>query len=275
MANSDNFWTRAFPDRPSLYQQLFDTGNWEESPTYRVTPTEPRPVVVVHGTAGARGNFNRLVPYLRKVYSGRSRRIFSVSYGTYGMDHLNVSLEEIEEQLLALADRIGAKSFDLVAHSQGGLQSLAVASRPAAGHLVHHIVGLAADFRGVRMPWSQLDHERMSKVNRVVEDIVGPAFAQQVAGSAELAEILKEVGRCEVPITQIATKYDRTVPLEAAFALADDNAWTGIPAHPGPLRLVLVQRYYPHLRVAHNMLLRNPKVAGMVKYALEHTPGQG
>ena len=272
MAKNDNFWTKGFPDRPTLYQQLFDTGNWDESPKYHVTATEPRPVVMVHGTAGARGNFNRLVPYLHHTYSGRSRRVFSVSYGNYGMDDLTVSLQEIETQLLELAEKTGAENFDLVAHSQGGLQSLAVASRPQAGHLIHHIIGLGADFRGVRMPWSQLDGERLTRVNQVVEDIVGPAFAQQIAGSPALAEILKEVGRCSVPITQLATKYDRTVPLEAAFALADDNEWTGIPAHPGPLRLVLVQHFYPELRLGHNMLLRNPKVAGMVKYALEHTP---
>ena len=275
MPNSDNFWGRRFPDRPSLYQQLFDTGTWEESPTYRVTAKEPRPVVVVHGTAGARGNFNRLVPYLRTTYDGRKRRVFSVSYGNYGMADLADSQEQIADQMLELHKKTNARSFDVVAHSQGGLQALAMASRPRAGHLVHQIVGLGADFRGVQMPWSQLDQSHLTKFNRMVADIVGPAFAQQVAGSPALASILEGVGKCRVPITQIATKYDRTVPLEAAFALADDSELIGIKAHQGPLRLVLVQQLYPDLKIAHNMLVRHPKVAGMVKYALEHTPGEG
>ncbi|KAB1503016.1 alpha/beta hydrolase [Corynebacterium sp. 320] len=256
----------------SFIRRINEVGHWEESPDYPVSPSEPRPVVVIHGTVGGRGNFARLVPYLRSRFDGRSRRVFSVSYGDNGTTHLLESLEEIEQQLLTLQSSTKARSFDVVAHSQGGLQSLAVASRPTAGHLIHHIVGLGADFRGVRMPWSSLPDARRAWFNQVVEGVAGPAFAQQIAGSPQLETMLREVGDCTVPITQIATQYDRTVPVEAAFSLADDNELTGLPAHPGPLRLVLVQQYYPELRVAHNMLLRNNKVARMVKYALEHPP---
>lgn len=256
--------------RRSIFSYVPDLGHWEESPIYRRTPSEPTPVVVVHGTVGGRGNFNRLVPFLRTTFDARTRRVFSVSYGDAGTTALKESLEEIEEQLVELHEATGFDSFDLVAHSQGGLQSLAVASRPRAGHLVRHIVGLGADFRGVRMPWSGRPQAEM--FNRVVDRLAGPAFAQQIAGSPELTEVLSQTGTCMVPITAIATKYDRMVPLEAAFALADHSDLTGTPPHPGPLRLVLVQDYYPDLTVAHNMLTRNEKVARLVKYALEHPP---
>lgn len=257
-------------ERRSIFSYVPDLGHWEESPTYAIGQREPRPVVVVHGTVGGRGNFNRLVPYLRSTYDGRTRRVFSVSYGANGTRALHSSIEEIEEQLEELHDQTRSPTFDLVAHSQGGLLSLAVASRPRAGRFVHHIVGLGADFRGVRMPWS--GRPSSDAALRLVNTLAGPAFAQQIVGSPVLAEVLRQTATCTVPVTQIATKYDRTVPLAAAFALADDSEWTGTPAHPGPLRLVLVQKYYPDLDVAHNMLVRNRKVAGLVKHALEHPP---
>lgn len=259
-------------DKPSIFSYIPDMGHWEESPTDPMTFSEPRPVIVVHGTVGGRGNFNRLVPYLRSTFHGRSRRVFSVSYGLMGTNALMSSIEEIEEQILELHRATGFPSFDLVAHSQGGLLSLAVASRERAGHLIHHIVGLGADFRGVRMPWSSLP--QAEKINRIVHTVAGAAFSQQIAGSPQLTEVLANAGHCTVPITQIATRYDRTVPLDAAFALADHYEFTGTPPHPGPLRLVLVQKYYPDLQVAHNMLIRNDKVARLVKYALEHPPSQ-
>lgn len=258
--------------RRSVFALLPDLGHWEESPTYYVTPSEPRPVVVVHGTVGGRGNFARLVPYLRETFDGRSRRVFSVSYGDNGTTALETSIKEIEAQLLHLQKLTKAPSFDLVAHSQGGLLSLAVASRPAVGKAIHHIVGLGADFRGVQMSWSGTPRETM--VNRVVEVLAGPAFAQQIAGSPRLAETLSLASHCHVPITQISSRYDRMVPMEAAFALADHNELTGMPPHPGPLRLVSVQDFYPELQVAHNMLMRNEKVSLLVKYALENPPTQ-
>ncbi len=254
----------------SIFAYIPDMGRWEESPYHPICPSEPRPVVVVHGTVGGRGNFSRLVPILQSTFDGRSRRVFSASYGEAGTTDLQESVLEIEDQLLELQRMIGASSFDVVAHSQGGLQSLLVASRERAGYLVNHIVGLGADFRGVRMPWSGTP--QAETINKWVHAIAGPAFAQQIVGSPELAEIMAHVSSCTVPITQIATKHDRTVPMEAAFALADHHEWTGTPPHPGPLKLVLVQDYYPDLSVAHNMLLRNPKVALLVKYALEHPP---
>ena len=64
--------------RRSLLAHIPDLGQWEESPTHRVIPSEPRPVVVVHGTVGGRGNFARMVPYLRSTFDGRDRRVFSV-----------------------------------------------------------------------------------------------------------------------------------------------------------------------------------------------------
>ena len=257
-------------DRRSILARFPDLGVWDESPAHRITPSEPRPVVVVHGTVGGRGNFARLVPYLRQTFDGRTRRVFSVSYGDNGTTALETSIHQIEDQLHQLQAKTEAPSFDLVAHSQGGLLSLSVASRPQVGELVNHIVGLGADFRGVRMPWSGKPQETVA--NRVVEVLAGPAFAQQIAGSPELSQTLSLAGKSHVPITQIATRFDRMVPLEAAFALADFNDLTGTPPHPGPLRLVLVQDFFPELKVAHNMLTRNDKVSLLVKYALENPP---
>ena len=253
---------------PFDFSYVPDLGHWEESPTYMMSRREPRPVVVVHGTVGGRGNFNRLVPYLRSTYDGRARRVFSVSYGDNGTKALNGSIAEIEEQLEQLHEQTKCPTFDLVAHSQGGLLSLAVASRPRAGRFVHHIVGLGADFRGVRMPWS--GKPSADAALRIVDALAGQHSPSRSL-APELTAVLHQTATCTVPITQIATKYDRTVPLEAAFALADDSDWTGTPAHP-TITPSAGSEVLPYLEVAHNMLVRNRKVAGLVKHALEHPP---
>ena len=255
--------------RRSLLAHIPDLGHWEESPTHRMLPSEPRPVVVVHGTVGGRGNFARMVPYLRKTFDDRDRRVFSISYGDNGTTPLAPSIAQARQQFAELQEATRAESFDVVAHSQGGLIALAVAARPG-GEMIHHIVGLGADFRGVHMPWSGTTREKL--VNRIVSTVMAPAFAEQVVGSPALAEALAPAGECTVPITQIASDYDRMVPIEQAFSLANPQRTGGIPTHPGPLRLVRVQDFYPQLQVAHNMLPRTEKISLLVKFALENPP---
>ncbi|MEJ6550763.1 alpha/beta fold hydrolase [Corynebacterium sp. USCH3] len=271
--------------QPPLVARLLDrlpqpTTPWEDSAGTGDTPdeTDARPVVLVHGTAGSRDNFEKIVPVLR----GTGRPVLSVSYGHRGTGGLIASLDEVVDQLTAITSRFGA--VDLVGHSQGGLLALAAAgviedsdedgsddtARDTAHHAVHHVVGLAADFRGVGRPWFRPPESRLL---RRIDQALLPALADQLAGSPALRDVLQHTVRTRVPVTQIITRGDWIVPAARARAFTTPDPLTGLPAHPGPARVVTVQDHYPDARISHAVIPYHRLVGTLVTEALAHPPG--
>ncbi|WP_291480448.1 alpha/beta fold hydrolase [Corynebacterium sp.] len=258
------------PPRPPLVGRLLDrlpqpATPWEDT-AVPAEATGTRPVVLVHGTAGSRDNFERIVPLLRAT----GRPVLSVSYGHRGTRELRDSLDEVVDQLTRITGRAGA--VDLVGHSQGGLLALAatgVVQGRTGGRPVGHVVGLAADFRGVGRPWFRPPESRL--LHRLDRALL-PALADQLAGSPALAEVLPHTLRTDVPVTQIITRGDRIVPAARARALAAPDPLTGLPAHPGPVRVVTVQEERPDARIGHAMLPYHRIVGELVAEALTTAP---
>ncbi|HIW92731.1 MAG TPA: alpha/beta fold hydrolase [Candidatus Corynebacterium avicola] len=228
------------------------------------------PIVLVHGTAGNRANFEESAPVIKT--SGRP--VLSVSYGHRGTTDIRWSLEEIVAQLTVLTDRFG--SIDLVGHSQGGLLSLAasgILNGEGDGDDLHsrvnHVVGLAADFRGVARPWFCPPE---SPLFRGFDRALCPAFVDQVVGSEALAEVLPYTAESTVPVTQIITRFDRIVPADRAVAFTAFDELTGIPAHHGPTRVVEVQEQFPDAQFGHAAMPHRPLVGRMVVDALATPP---
>ncbi len=234
------------------------TAPWADSEIAATdTNTDTTPVVLIHGTAGNRANFEESAPVIKS--SGRP--VLSVSYGHRGTVDIRWSLEEIVAALTTLTDRCG--SVDLVGHSQGGLLSLAASG--ILGDRINHVIGLAADFRGVARPWFRPPE---SPLLRRIDRAVSPAFADQLIGSEALAGVLPHTADSSVPVTQIYTRYDRIVPADRALAFIGDDEVTGIPAHRGPVRAVAVQEHYPDAQVGHAALPHRGYVGSIVVDAL-------
>jgi triacylglycerol lipase len=256
------------PPQPPLIARLLDrlpqpATPWEDS-AWSSDDTRPGPVVLVHGTAGSRDNFRRIVPVLEDT----GRRVLSVSYGHRGTGGLLASLDEVVGQLTDITERVG--SIDLVGHSQGGLLALAatgVLQSRRGDRPVGHVVGLAADFRGVGRPWFRPPESRV--LHRLDQALL-PALADQLVGSPALRATLDHTLHTEVPVTQIITRGDRIVP--EARALAAPDPLTGLRAHSGPVRVVSIQDRYPEARVNHAVLPRHRIVGTLVAEALETPP---
>ncbi|MCJ7859110.1 alpha/beta fold hydrolase [Corynebacterium kalidii] len=258
------------PPQPPLVGRLLDrfpqpATPWEDSP-WSSDSTRSTPVVLVHGTAGSRDNFQRIVPVLEDT----GRPVLSVSYGHRGTGGLLASLDEVVEQLTGITGRVGR--VDLVGHSQGGLLALAatgVMQGRTGRRPVGHVVGLAADFRGVGRPWFRPPESRV--LHRLDQALL-PALADQLVGSPALRTVLDHTLGTAVPVTQIITRGDWIVPEARARALAAADPLTGLPAHPGPVRVVGVQDRYPQARINHAVLPHHRIVGTLVAEALETPP---
>ncbi|MGO1948133.1 MAG: lipase family alpha/beta hydrolase [Mycobacteriaceae bacterium] len=224
------------------------------------------PIVLVHGSAGSRNNFEESVPVIRE--SGRP--VLSVSYGHRGTADIRWSLEEVAAQLGVLSDRFG--TLDLVGHSQGGLLSLAasgILNEDAGRDRIGHVVGLAADFRGVARPrFLPPENPWLRRVDRAFS----PSFADQLVGSEALREVLPHTGRSSVPVTQIMLRGDRIVPADRARAFAAHDPLTAMPAHRGPVRIVEFEDHYPDIPIGHATMPHRESTGRLVVQALASAP---
>ncbi|MDN5682801.1 triacylglycerol lipase [Corynebacterium glyciniphilum] len=257
--------------RPPLVGRLLDRLPQPASPWTDTEDTGTRPVVLVHGTAGSRDNFEKIVPVLRET----GRPVLSVSYGHRGTRELRDSLGEVVDQLAEITGRAGA--VDLVGHSQGGLLALAATGiledrtgGSSNDHnddnaVVRHVVGLAADFRGVGRPWFRPPE---SQILHRIDRAFLPALADQLAGSPALDDVLRHTVRTDVPVTQIITRGDRIVPEARARALVAPDPLTGLPAHPGPVQVVTIQDRFPDARISHAVIPHHRVVGTLIAEAL-------
>lgn len=226
--------------------------DWPESPHRRPYPrTGPRPVVLIHGAAGSRGNFAGVVPALRAA----GRPVLSVSYGRHGTRRLRSNFDEVRLLLGGIVQDAGA--VDLVGHSQGGLIALAASGTPELVGKVGRVVGIAGNFRGS-------DRPRRLPLWPV------PAWATNLVGSRDLADLLIYARRSMVPVTQLISPADRVIPADRLRAVAVDDPLTGTPAHRGPVDIVTVPGDAAHPAPLHSQLPYSPVVGRLVAAALEN-----
>lgn len=239
------------------------------------TPGEKTPVMFIHGTIGAPGNFEKFVPEIK------DRRLFFAAYGLNGTRPLAECVAEVTSQILELVEKIQAPELILVGHSRGGLVALLAASDPRVSKIVHiqRIIGIGANFSGAPR-WKILpkDDDVASASdelfdgdfrNLVNKDYYRAAFFKaskqlfyRAAGSASqdqffdspmLVEMLKHVNK-ELHVVSIASDQDAVVPKLAAWRVPTDH-----------VERVLVQDEYPGASVVHSELPRDPRVIELVK----------
>lgn len=101
------------------------------------------PVVAIHGTFGSPGNFLQLSLTLQ----GRGIPVFGPSYAGRGVLGIKQGTAELKKFLLGILE--SCPQVDLVAHSQGGMQALALSQDPDLSGRIRTLVGLGACFKGM------------------------------------------------------------------------------------------------------------------------------
>lgn len=239
------------------------------------SPDEKIPVMFIHGTIGAPGNFEKFVPEVT------DRRLFFAAYGLNGTRPLPECVAEVANQILELVSKTQVPELILVGHSRGGLVALLAASDPRVSQAVHihRIIGLGANFSGAPR-WKILpkDDDVASASdelfdgdfrNLVNKDYYRAAFFKaskqlfyRAAGSASqdqffdspmLVEMLKHVDG-QLHVVSIASDQDAVVPKLAAWRVPTEH-----------VDRVLVQDAYPGAYVVHSELPRDPRVIAIVK----------
>jgi len=128
------------------------TNDW----SCRPTPAHPRPVVLVHGTAGNRStNWQTYGPLLKN----NGYCVFALTYGVApgvpypfsalgGMNGMATSAAELKDFVDRVLAATGAGQVDIVGHSQGTLMPDYYAKFLGGAHRIHSYVSLAPLWHG-------------------------------------------------------------------------------------------------------------------------------
>jgi triacylglycerol lipase len=186
--------------------------------TCKPTAAHPRPVVLVHGTAGNKNtNWRTYAPLLKN----NGYCVFALTYGVApdsppivdqlgGMTRMQDSAKQLANFIAKVLAATGANRVDLVGHSQGTLMPEYYVKFMGGAKYVHDYISLAPLWHGT----STSDLTLIAKVFGVPEDEVPTcaACAQFVPGSAFMNKI--RTGPVAVPgihYTNIMTKHDELV----------------------------------------------------------------
>jgi triacylglycerol lipase len=231
--------------------------------TCRPSQAHPRPVVLVHGTAGsAAGNWGTL----SAVLANEGYCVFALTYGeSIYLKPTRVPvgglqpMEQSAAQLATFIDKVraatGSEKVDIVGHSQGTLVPDYYAKFLDGGKYIDHYVGISPAWHGVGTPLSGqllLYGAAYGFDPSAVLPIGG--FAPQLADGGPFLTKLRQ-GGVAVPgisYTNIVTKYDELVVpytsgIEAGMenivlqdvCAQDFSEHVQIPSSPNVVRLVL------------------------------------
>ncbi len=193
----------------------------------KLTAAKPRPIILVHGTAENRlANWSGLGPRL----ANEGFCVFAPNLGYYngipGLDYIENTAAQLSTYVdSVLAKYPGVSKVDLVGHSQGGMMPRYYIKFLGGQNKVNRLVGIAPSNQGTTLNGIAA----LAKVFGITGIVtsVGPAFAQQIAGSPFITNL-----NAGDP-TPFAVKYDVLVtngdqvvtPYRSSF-ITGASAWT-------------------------------------------------
>ncbi|GAB4586173.1 esterase/lipase family protein [Nocardia sp. IFM 10818] len=247
----------------------------------------PRPVVLVHGTwANAFAAYSYMSPQLARA----GYCVFTFNYGRPntpgpGLDAVfpgaTGDIDESSAQLAVFVDRVlaatGASQVDLIAHSQGGLESRyylkfdgGANEQDPARNKVEHLITYGATNHGTslsgigtlvlaiqsKLPPGSID------LHVPFEQALGPGAIQQVYDSPVIAKLNE--GGDTVPGVDYTIVGDRYDEVSTPF---DDTFLT-----PGPgatVNNIVLQDGCPADTSDHNSMLYSPRAVSIALHALD------
>ena len=253
-----------------LVVRIKPRGYHEDDWRARTTPERPWPVVLVHGTGGAAGEYQEMAADLR----ADGWAVFATTYGVRATNPIEHSAEQVGAYIDQVLAATGAKQAIVVGHSQGGLVLRQWMRFLGGGVKVRHMVCLAVPNVGTTiggLASPMLSSPRSEGVAlRVAETVVGPVVHQMLIGSDFLTRLNAEsLLDADVTYTCIATRSDTLVQPPDSCFLAGPAGPAG-PDGPGKERVhnVWVQDLEPHAVALHEYLPADSRVRRLVTAAL-------
>lgn len=243
---------------------LLGANDWSCSPS----PTRPRPVILLHGTAGSGAtNWATFGPLLHN----EGYCVFTLTYGARpgaawpiselgGLANIaEVSVPEVCEFVDRVLAATGADQVDLVGHSQGTVVAGLVAKFGRPG-LVHQVVSISPLWNGSGGDFSLHALCALPGGREQAERLIPPVLEQVSPGS----RLLRELWTGDTPYapgvryTNIASRYDGAIwPFDSGLV-------------PGPqVTNILVQDGCDRDFSDHVAMASSPRVADFVLSALD------
>ena len=232
----------------------------------RPTSRHPRPVVLVHGTAGNKNtNWQTYAPLL----ANNGYCVFALTYGVTagtpkgldqlgGMDKMETSAAQLRTFVNKVRAATGAKQVDLLGHSQGTLMPTYYLKFLGGAPYVRNYVSLAPLWHGTSLGApAQMSQTMKVFGSSSTETPVCSACSQMSTGSPFIEKLRKGgVAVRGVTYTNIVTKYDQLV----------SPYTSGI--EPG-MRNITVQDKCAQDYTEHFEIAADPVAAGHVLNALD------
>ena len=210
------------------YELQHPGGSLPGSNDFSCKPTveHPRPVVLVHGTGGAKTtNWGSYVPMLKN----RGYCVFALTYGALpglpwpftavgGMDRIQVSAAQLAKFVKRVRAATGAETVDLIGHSQGTYMPTYYLKYLGGADKVTNYVSLAPLWKGTGSVAPQ-----MNELGRLLGDVPMP-MCLGCGGMLPGSSMNKKIWRGGSPYvkgvkyTNIMTRYDElVVPYTAGY----------------------------------------------------------
>lgn len=193
----------------------------------KLTAEHPRPVILQHGTTENRlSNWSGMGPRL----ANEGFCVFAPNLGYYnnipGLDYIEKSAAQLAVYVdQVLAKYPGVDKVDIVGHSQGGMMPRYYIKYLGGASKVNRLIGLAPSNNGTTLS-GLANLAGVFGITGVVE-AVGPAFAQQIRGSAFIQNLnAGDPTPGNVKYDVLVTNGDQVVtPYQSAF-IEGASAWT-------------------------------------------------
>ncbi len=247
---------------------------WDCKPTAR----HPRPVVLVHGTAGNKNtNWQTYAPLL----ANNGYCVFALTYGVAagtpkgadqfgGFDDMVQSAHELADFVARVRAATGARQVDIVGHSQGTLMPDYYAKFLGGAPYIHSYVSLAPLWHGTDLGVQEQLSQSMRVYSPSATQTPGCAACSQMGTGSEFMTRMRSGGVAVkgISYTNIVARYDELVsPYTSGiepgmrnitvqdgcatdytehFEIASDPVAVGCvlnaldPAHPRPVRCTVV-----------------------------------
>jgi triacylglycerol lipase len=214
---SYNFLTSAVTAGAKMDADAPGSNNWDCKPTAR----HPRPVVLVHGTAGNKNtNWQTYAPLL----ANNGYCVFALTYGVSagtpkgpdqfgGLDKIETSAQELKDFVTKVRQATGSRQVDIVGHSQGTLMPDYYAKFLGGAPYIHSYISLAPLWHGTALGAPQQLSQSMSAYSAPSGDTpVCPACSEMTTGSAFMTKMRSGgVAVKGISYTNIVTTHDELV----------------------------------------------------------------
>lgn len=191
-----------------------------------LTPTHPRPVVLVHGTTESPAvNWSGLAPYL----ANEGFCVFAPRYGMHAGVPALGDVRRSAGELAAAIDAVLARypagtKVDLVGHSQGGMMPRWYLKNLGGTAKVHRLIGISPSSHGTTIYGLSRLIDMVGL--RPAVALVSPAISQQLAGSPLLQQLnAGDETPGDVQYDVIASKYDEVVTPYTSQKLDGASWW--------------------------------------------------